>query len=435
MVKYSRIQTIHTQKQEAFALYNKMHYLYRMIEPKQIHIADYTYDLPSERIAKYPLENREESKLLVYKNGTLTDSLFKNIIQFIPASSIIVSNNSRVIPARIFFKKETGAVIEIFCLEPIEPADYQTNFAQTQSCVWKCLVGNRKKWKDGFLVRELKYEHQSFELKAEIVKNSREDLWISFSWNSSEICFSQVIESIGALPIPPYLERDTENSDYTQYQTIYSKIKGSVAAPTAGLHFTEKLIANLQKDGSQFLELTLHVGAGTFKPVKTETIGNHEMHGEHFSITKTTIEKLCTEQNIIAIGTTSARTLESLYWIGVSILENTERCIDGVFYIEQWQPYLKETKISKNESYRAIVQKLEQNNETVLHCKTSIIIVPGYKFNVIQQLITNFHQPNSTLILLVAAFVGDRWKSIYNHALGNEYRFLSYGDSSFLFGQ
>ena len=405
-----------------------------MFEPKHIQIANYTYDLPNESIANYPLANRDESKLLVFKNDHILDSSFKNIRDFIPVNSVIVSNNSRVIPARIFFKKETGAIIEIFCLEPIEPADYQSNFAQTQNCVWKCIVGNLKKWKDGFLIRELKFENKIFELKAEIVKNTREDLWISFSWNSSEICFSQVIESVGALPIPPYLERETEFSDYNQYQTIYSKIKGSVAAPTAGLHFTEKVIADLQKNGSQFLELTLHVGAGTFKPVKTETIGNHDMHGEHFSISKATIEILCKGENIIAVGTTTARTLESLYWIGVSIIENNQKCIDGIFYIEQWQPYQKETTISKKESYQNIFKYLENNEQSILHCKTSIIIVPSYKFKVINQLITNFHQPHSTLILLVAAFVGDQWKTIYNHALGNNYRFLSYGDSSLLFG-
>ena len=406
-----------------------------MIDPKHIQIADYTYDLPQERIAKYPLSNRDESKLLVYRDGVIQESNFKNIQSFIPSQSIIVSNNSRVIPARIFFKKETGAIIEIFCLEPISPSDYQQNFAQTQLCVWKCIVGNLKKWKDGYLSRTLEYENQSFILQAEITKNTREEIWISFSWNSNDICFSQVIESVGALPIPPYLERETEISDYTQYQTIYSKIKGSVAAPTAGLHFTDNVISQLSKNGTQFLELTLHVGAGTFKPVKAENIGNHEMHGEHFSIKKETIEILCNDQNIIAVGTTSARTLESLYWIGVSLIRNSPKCIDGIFYIDQWLPYEQETTISKNESYKTVLQYLENNKQDVVHCKTSIIIAPGYRFNVINQLITNFHQPHSTLILLVAAFVGEQWKTIYNHALENNYRFLSYGDSSLLFRQ
>ena len=425
------------------AISKKMHYLCKMIEPKHIQIANYTYDLPHNRIAKYPKANRDESKLLVYKKGSIFDSSFNNIQQFIPADTIIVSNNSRVIPARILFKKETGAVIEIFCLEPMQPSDYQSNFAQTQSCVWKCIVGNRRKWKEGCLVLTFDYELPlkadqktcSIEFKAEIIKNTREDLWIAFSWNSTELCFSQIIECVGALPIPPYLERGTETSDYTQYQTIYSKIEGSVAAPTAGLHFTENIITNLQKKGTQFLELTLHVGAGTFKPVKTKTIGDHEMHGEHFSITRSTIEKLCSNSNIIAVGTTTARTLESLYWIGVSLIQNKHTCIDGMFYVEQWQPYNNETSISKNESYGAIVDYLEKHEQNVIHCKTSIIIVPGYRFKVIHQLLTNFHQPHSTLILLVAAFVGEQWKNIYNHALENEYRFLSYGDSSLLFGQ
>ena len=412
-----------------------MRYLCNMIDPKYIQIADYTYDLPQERIAKYPLENRDESKLLVFRNNSINDSLFKDIQYFIPQNSIIVSNNSRVIPARIFFKKETGAVIEIFCLEPIQPSDYPTNFAQTRTCVWKCIVGNLKKWKEGLLVRPFEYENHTFELKAEIIKNSLEELLVSFSWNSDEICFSQVIENVGALPIPPYLERETEKSDYTQYQTIYSKIKGSVAAPTAGLHFTEQVITKLTKSGSQFLELTLHVGAGTFKPVKAEKIGNHEMHGEHFSIKKETIKTLCNNQNIIAVGTTTARTLESLYWIGVSLIQNTTKCIDGVFYIDQWQPYEQKTFISKKESYEKILKYLDKQKQDILDCKTSIIIVPGYQFNVIDQLITNFHQPHSTLILLVAAFVGDSWKTIYNHALENNYRFLSYGDSSLLFKQ
>lgn len=406
-----------------------------MNDPKHIQIADYTYDLPQERIAKYPLSNRDESKLLVYRDGVIQESNFKNIQSFIPTQSIIVSNNSRVIPARIFFKKETGAIIEIFCLEPISPSDYQQNFAQTQSCVWKCIVGNLKKWKDGCLSRTLEYENQSIILQAEITKNTREEIWISFSWNSNDISFSQVIESVGALPIPPYLERDTEISDYTQYQTIYSKIKGSVAAPTAGLHFTDNVISQLKNDGSQFLELTLHVGAGTFKPVKAENIGNHEMHGEHFSVKKESLELLCNDNNIVAVGTTSARTLESLYWIGVSLIRNTQKCVDGIFYIDQWLPYEQETTISKNESYKTVLQYLENNKQDVVHCKTSIIIAPGYQFNVINQLITNFHQPHSTLILLVAAFVGEKWKTIYNHALDNNYRFLSYGDSSLLFRQ
>lgn len=406
-----------------------------MNDPKHIQIADYTYDLPQERIAKYPLSNRDESKLLVYRDGVIQESNFKNIQSFIPTQSIIVSNNSRVIPARIFFKKETGAIIEIFCLEPISPSDYQQNFAQTQSCVWKCIVGNLKKWKDGCLSRTLEYENQSIILQAEITKNTREEIWISFSWNLNDISFSQVIESVGALPIPPYLERDTEISDYTQYQTIYSKIKGSVAAPTAGLHFTDNVISQLKNDGSQFLELTLHVGAGTFKPVKAENIGNHEMHGEHFSVKKESLELLCNDNNIVAVGTTSARTLESLYWIGVSLIRNTQKCVDGIFYIDQWLPYEQETTISKNESYKTVLQYLENNKQDVVHCKTSIIIAPGYQFNVINQLITNFHQPHSTLILLVAAFVGEKWKTIYNHALDNNYRFLSYGDSSLLFRQ
>lgn len=399
-----------------------------MIDPKLIRIQDYTYNLPNEKIAKYPHSVRDTSKLLVFKNQSITDSHFHEISKFIPQNSLIVSNNSKVIPARIFFQKKTGATIEIFCLEPLSPTDYTQSFQQTSSCEWKCIVGNLKKWKNETLEKNITIQNQTITLRAELTQKNIGEQHIRFYWNNS-IPFSLIIEHAGKIPIPPYLERETEESDLTQYQTIYSKIKGSVAAPTAGLHFTQNVFTTLTKNACTFTELTLHVGAGTFKPVKADQIGMHEMHQEYFEISKQSLEMLKDATNIVSVGTTTTRSLESLYWLANSIQNNQNNDTN----VSQWQPYNSASKLCRQQACEILLNHIETQNTDTLKCGTSIMLVPGYSFQFVDQLITNFHQPNSTLILLVAAFVGESWEKIYNHALQHNYRFLSYGDSSLLF--
>ena len=399
-----------------------------MVAKLDIQISDYTYQLPKERIAKYPLAIRDASKLLVYHNNQMFDNTFKSISKCIPKGSLIVSNNSKVIPARLFFKKDTGALIEVFCLEPFEPADYQGMFMQTTSCVWNCIVGNLKKWNASILKTTISIDNKETTLCAELIKSNQNDQLIRFSWNPEDKSFSDILDAFGKIPIPPYLERETENIDLQRYQTIYSKTRGSVAAPTAGLHFTPSIIENIHNSGSKCAEITLHVGAGTFKPIKSEYVTGHEMHREFFEVQKETIELLINHKgNIVSVGTTSLRTLESLYWIGIAMQNN-----DYSLHVQQWQAYKSHSNISLKESLNEILLYLENNNKTSLNASTSIFIIPGYQFKVVSQLITNFHQPQSSLILLVAAFIGDEWKEIYNHALNHDYRFLSYGDSSIL---
>ena len=398
------------------------------INPRNIRIEDYSYQLPDDRIAKYPLTERDQSQLLVYKNGEVSKNLFSYVDDYIESNSTLVFNNTKVIQARLKFAKSTGAQIEIFCLEPIEPSDYVLAFQQTERITWKCIVGNLKKWKTGDLIQKINIQGSEIELKAAKKESAGNSQLIEFTWNGSGITFSEILESIGNTPIPPYLNRDSESIDKDRYQTIYSKQKGSVAAPTAGLHFTQRVLDKLKSKHVCIEEVTLHVGAGTFKPVKSETIDEHEMHTEHFVVTKKNLENLIRSRNIITVGTTSVRTIESLYWLGVKLIENGT--LDA--HISQWEAYELPNSISKNEALQALVDYLNQRNLHHLHASTQIMIFPGYEFKLINKLITNFHQPKSTLLLLIAAFIGKDWKKVYDFALNNDFRFLSYGDSSIL---
>lgn len=401
---------------------------------RHIHIDNFNYNLPEDRIAKYPIKQRDRSKLLVCKPNKLIDSNFYLLPNYLPENSLLVFNNTKVIQARMHFRKSTGALIEIFCLEPYSPNDYALNFQQTTHCSWVCLVGNLKKWKEGKLVRNIIVEGRNVCIEVSRREAYGDSHIIDFEWDDPEICFSTLLDIVGELPIPPYLNRDTEEQDKETYQTVYSRIEGSVAAPTAGLHFTNEVFADLKNKGVETTEVTLHVGAGTFKPVKSEEIKDHEMHSEFISVKKDVIKNLLAKKKdggkIIAVGTTSVRTLESLYYIGELLEQN------GVsdLKVGQWQPYKAENnKISIEQSLSNILSYLDNNNLSTLIASTQIIIAPGYEFKVVDGIITNFHQPKSTLLLLISAFVsGNRWKSIYLHALEQNYRFLSYGDSSLL---
>ena len=392
---------------------------------KQINISDYNYNLPDERIAKFPLEKRDSSKLLTYVSGNVSTNIFSSLPDILPANSCLVFNNTKVIQARLEFFKLTGSRIEIFCLEPQEPSSYELSLSSTQSCVWKCMVGNLKKWKCEVLKKEVGSDNLI--LEAERLETSGNTSYIKFSWNNG-ISFAEVLDMLGELPIPPYWNRKTQESDKTTYQTVYSKIKGSVAAPTAGLHFTPEVISALHTKGIKTMELTLHVGAGTFQPVKAEEIGGHAMHAEKIEVSKEFIENLIENLgNIVAVGTTSVRTLESLYYLGVQLHNG-----DTSLLVNQWEPYDSEKVLSARESLEAILNYMQQTQSNILYATTQIMIVPGYKFNIVNVLITNFHQPKSTLLLLLAAFIGEKWRELYKYALENDYRFLSYGDSSVL---
>lgn len=399
--------------------------------PQQIRIDEYNYNLPDDRIAKYPLAKRDQSKLLIYKGGEITDSHFTRLPQFLPAESLMIFNNTKVIQARMHFRKETGAQIEIFCLEPHSPNDYALNFQQTEQCSWVCLVGNLKKWKEGELQKMITVNGEDVAIKAIREQSHGDSHIIRFEWNNPMVTFSDILEQSGELPIPPYLNRQTEEQDKQTYQTVYSKIKGSVAAPTAGLHFTSEVLSNLKTQGIQMDEVTLHVGAGTFKPVKSETIEGHEMHSEFISVRRETINHILHHKgNVIAVGTTSVRTLESLYYIGQMLEDGAE----PELHVPQWLPYRNDKrKLSKEAALQNILDYLDRHNLPVLLADTRIIIAPGYEFKIVNGIVTNFHQPQSTLLLLVSAFVGGNdWQKIYKHALNNDYRFLSYGDSSLL---
>ncbi|MDD2595608.1 MAG: S-adenosylmethionine:tRNA ribosyltransferase-isomerase [Bacteroidales bacterium] len=411
---------------------------------EKIRIQDYTYNLPEARIAKYPLANRDDSKLLVYTNSVnrqFTASRFTDISKYLPKDALMVFNNTKVVPARLLFKRDTGAVVEIFCLEPDMPSDYQVCFAQTQKCRWKVIVGNIKRWKGGKLSLLNAFEHSDNEdnslyrmcseigLKAELIERSANSAIVEFTWENG-MSFSKVMEVCGRIPIPPYLKRDTQPIDYVRYQTYYAKKEGSVAAPTAGLHFTERELNDIDNIGIKRESLCLHVGAGTFLPVKSEFIEDHTMHSEPFSVSKCFLESLLNyaEKPIIAVGTTSTRCLESLYFMGVQCIE---KGVPGV--VEQWEPYRKEGyDYTLEQSVSALIKYMNDNAIESLISRTRIIIVPGYKYRVVRFLVTNFHQPQSTLLLLIAAFIGESWHSLYDFALANDFRFLSYGDSSLL---
>ena len=407
-----------------------------MQDPKHIHIADYNYDLPDERIAKYPKAVRDESKLLLYRCGQISEDVFYNLPNYLPKGELLVFNNTKVIQARLHFHKSTGALIEVFCLEPHTPHDYQVNFATTRRVAWTCLIGNLKKWKEGKLERAINVGGKEVLLTAERVGVSGTGYEVVFDWGDDTVAFSEVLEAIGELPIPPYLNRETEASDLKTYQTVYSKVKGSVAAPTAGLHFTERVLAALDNNGIERNEITLHVGAGTFKPVKSEEIGGHPMHSEWIAVKRESIERLLAHGgHCVAVGTTSVRTLESLYYIGVMLHRNPDAHQDDL-HVPQWMPYeyaaSPELKLTTVEALRAIVDWLDRNKLPVLHTSTQIIIAPGYEYHVVKAMVTNFHQPKSTLLLLVSALIGDNWRRVYDYALSHDFRFLSYGDSSLL---
>ena len=482
-----------------------------MTSTKDIRIADYSYELPDHRIAKFPLAERDASKLLIYNKGVVTEDTFRNLPQYLPKGALMVFNNTKVIQARLHFQKETGATIEVFCMEPFAPAEYQQNFAQTGSVEWLCMIGNLKRWKEGKLSKTIEVSPSSnsprggreqilltaerlpYESKSGMVR-------VRFSWEQTlplqplperagsgysadgftndsnqttplprregnwggSIAFSEILEAVGELPIPPYLNRETQESDKRTYQTVYSKIKGSVAAPTAGLHFTERVLADLDAAGIDREELTLHVGAGTFKPVKSEDIGHHEMHSEYIVVRRQTIEKLIQHGGeAIAVGTTSVRTLESLYYIGLKILRNPD-ITEEELHVGQWEPYEEaaplpaspEGEVTPISSHpdglspsgemsegqrgaggsplQAILSWLDRNELPALHTTTQIIIAPGYEYKIVRRMVTNFHQPQSTLLLLVSAFVHGDWRRIYDYALAHDFRFLSYGDSSLL---
>ena len=412
-----------------------------------IYIADYNYPLPDERIAKYPLKERDHSKLLVYRDGQVSEDHFYNVGDYIAPGSLLIYNNTRVIQARLEFFKTTGARIEVFLLEPLYPRDYQLSLGSTDGCNWKCMIGNAKKWHEESL--ELKVESLGITLRAykeEQIGNTYE---VCFDWDGEEVSFAEILDAVGELPIPPYLNRKTEESDKTTYQTVYSRIKGSVAAPTAGLHFTERVLEDLRGRGIKTDEVTLHVGAGTFLPVKTADANEHTMHKEIISVPLDTIQHIMDNLgHIVAVGTTSMRTLESLYYIGVHLDSFSfahfpyEECSfedypweDTDFeelHVAQFEPYEKRYTMPVREALLAIIKWLGVTHQDTLHAETQIMIKPGYEFKIVDQLITNFHQPQSTLLLLVSAFVGGDWKTIYDYALSHDFRFLSYGDSSIL---
>ncbi len=402
---------------------------------KKISIQDYSYHLPDNRIAKYPLSERDQSKLLIYApSAGIQQDLFIHICNHLPPGCLLVKNNTRVIHARLYFHKNTGSEIEIFCLKPLIPADYTLIFQTAGTCNWECMVGNSRRWKDDSLQKELNINREKVTLTArKISKLSEDGIWnIQFTWDNQKIAFAEIIEFTGEVPLPPYLNRKAEESDKTGYQTIYSKINGSVAAPTAGLHFTGKVLDSLKAGRFQTAEITLHVGAGTFQPIKSGTVMNHRMHSEKIVITRQVLELLLQHaDNVIAVGTTSVRALESLYWLGVKLM-NGYVPQEKPSSIGQWESCHLAQNIPQATAVSSVIEYLGRTRRDQLEISTEIMIIPGYRFRMIQGMITNFHQPKSTLLLLVAAFVGDSWRKIYEYALENEFRFLSYGDTSLL---
>lgn len=400
------------------------------MDTKHIHISEYNYELPDERIAKFPLQERDHSKLLVYRNGEVSEDHFYHLPDYLEPGALMVFNNTKVIQARMHFRKDTGALIEVFLLEPAEPSDYELMFQTRGRCAWYCMVGNLKKWKDGTLT----LQHGALTIKATRKGEHGTSHLVEFEWTGG-MSFAEVIDAVGELPIPPYLNRETQESDKTTYQTVYSKIKGSVAAPTAGLHFTDRVLHDIDQRGIEREELTLHVGAGTFKPVKSEQIADHEMHTEFISVRRHTIERLIVHGGkAIAVGTTSVRTLESLYYMGLKVLQNPD-VSEEQLHVQQWEPYEAQSVapgVGSKESLQALLDWMNRQGLTVLHSSTQIIIAPGYDYKIVKVLVTNFHQPQSTLLLLVSAFVKGDWRKIYDYALSHDFRFLSYGDSSVL---
>lgn len=418
------------------------------METKHIHISDYNYDLPDSRIAKFPVSPRDTSKLLIYRHGEISDDIFYNLPKYLPQKSLMVFNNTKVIQARMHFRKETGALIEVFLMEPAAPTDYELMFQTRGECSWLCMVGNLKKWKEGSLVRTFDVAGSTINFKATMrrdfidTKSGGTNYWVDFAWDNPLVSFAEILDAVGELPIPPYLNRETQDSDKTTYQTVYSKIKGSVAAPTAGLHFTDKVLAAIDAAGVRREELTLHVGAGTFKPVKSEEIDGHTMHTEYVCVRRDTLQTLLDyDCCAIAVGTTSVRTLESLYYMGVKLEANPDAAEEDL-HVCQWEPYEKADGtpvdgnlidgITPQKAISNIIAWLDKNNLKTLHSSTQIIIAPGYEYKIVKVLVTNFHQPQSTLLLLVSAFLKGDWRNVYDYALSHDFRFLSYGDSSIL---
>jgi len=403
-----------------------------MIDPRNIATQDFDYHLPEERIPKYPRHQRDQSNLLIYNQGNIQHDIFRNLSRHLPSKYLMVYNNAQVVYARLLFHKQTGAGIEVFCLEPHQPADYNQAFQQTEQVEWKCLVGNLKKWKEQDLEQDLEIEGKKLNLKARKVSRQDHYVVVHFTWDHPGVSFGDILEKMGKVPIPPYLKRESEPLDKTRYQTVYSKIRGSVAAPTAGLHFSDTVFSDLQTKGIAHSEIPLHVGAGTFRPVKAETIDQHPMHMEHFEVTRESLDQLIRHHpNILAVGTTSLRTLESLYWLGHK-LAKPSAARDKVV-LDQWEHLEMQRNIPVTAALDHIRKYMDQANLKTLQASTRIMIAPGYPFKLTRGLITNFHQPKSTLLMLVAAFVGSDWKRIYQYALEHEFRFLSYGDGSLLF--
>ena len=422
------------------------------MDTKHIKISDYNYSLPDDRIAKFPIAQRDHSKLLVYKHGVVSDDVFYHLLDYLPKGALMIFNNTKVIQARMHFRKETGALIEVFLMEPAAPTDYELMFQTAGHCSWLCMVGNLKKWKDGSLKRDFEIKGHSLTLSATMRRGEAgadgkvaplavgggTNYWIDFDWDNENISFVEILEAVGELPIPPYLNRETQESDKTTYQTVYSKIKGSVAAPTAGLHFTDAVLADLDAHGIDREEVTLHVGAGTFKPVKSLEIEGHQMHTEYIVVHRRSLEKLLHHDcQVIAVGTTSVRTIESLYYMGVHLLKHPEANEEDL-HVNQWDPYDDGRDgglvddITPMQAIQAIVDYLDKNGLEALHSSTQIIIAPGYTYKIVKMLVTNFHQPQSTLLLLVSAFLHGDWHQVYDYALSHDFRFLSYGDSSLL---
>lgn len=399
---------------------------------RNIRISDYNYPLPDHRIAKHPLAAREQCKLLCYKvGGEINEGHFYDVPAVLPEKAMLVYNNTRVINARLRFRKSTGSTIEIFCLEPVAPCDYQLIFQTTQSCTWLCLVGNSKRWKQGPLTQGIEVDGKTVTLEANRGERRGNSFEIEFSWNGG-VTFASILEAIGEIPIPPYLNRGTESTDSADYQTVYSHIDGSVAAPTAGLHFTDEVLAECDKRGITRRELTLHVGAGTFQPVKSENIGEHEMHHEFISVQRSLLVDLINAEGpVVAVGTTSVRTLESLYYVG-QVLETNPDADEEMLTVKQWMPYSTPCEISTKKALQNVVDYLDRHHAEAYMGSTQLMIAPGFQYRIISGMITNFHQPQSTLLLLVSAFVGvDHWRAIYDYALDHDFRFLSYGDACF----
>ena len=394
---------------------------------QDIKIEDFDYPLSEDKIAKFPLKQRDEAKLLVYDGKNIKDEKFYSLPSLINSNSLLIFNDTKVVYARLFFQKETGSKIEIFCLEPVQPEDFQVSFAKTDTVKWRCLIGNNKKWKSGIISRQEIINGNIITLKANRLEAEKDTFIVEFSWDKG-LSFAEIMQSFGVIPLPPYLNREANKEDNSDYQTIYATFNGSVAAPTAGLHFTDITFQEIKNKGIETAFVTLHVGAGTFKPVTSTTIGLHQMHTEKITVQKQIIEKLLLHiGTTICVGTTSVRTIESLYWYGISLLENKMQYSE--IDIKQWQPYQKHENISTKESLQAILEMMYHYKLNHVYGQTQLMIAPSYQYRIVNAMVTNFHQPKSTLLLLVSAMIGENWKNVYNHALENNYRFLSYGDA------